>query len=286
MQPMQTAIGTQRPMSADPINIAAYLQRIGYDGPANTRPNLETLKRIQLNHACTIPFENLDVLLCKPISLDPQSIERKLVNTKRGGYCFEQNGFMIHVLQTLGYQVEPISARVRFASPRDFTPPRTHLFAKVTLDHIPWLVDVGVGGLTPTAPFRMDTHEPQHTPHDTRRVVRDEQRAVWFHQVKLGDDWNDVCEFTGEHMPMIDRQVANWWTSTHPESKFRQSIMAAIASPDGSRHTLATRQYTHRRDGEVLESINIESSQQLMSILKERFGIELPMDTLFGIDGL
>lgn len=273
-------------MSADQINIAAYLSRIGFGDRASTPPTLETLARLQMCHACAIPFENLDILLNRPIAIDTQSIERKLVAAHRGGYCFEHNGFMIRVLQALGYQVEGISARVRVSSPREVTPPRTHLFARVTLDGVPWLVDVGVGGLTPTAPLRMDTQQPQHTPHDTRRIVRDDGSGSWFHQVLLGDEWHDVYEFTGEGMPMIDRQVANWWTSTNPESKFRNAIMAAIASPDGTRHALGSRQYTHRRGNEIIKSHDIGSSDQLLSILSQRFGLDMPPGTRFGIDGL
>lgn len=276
-------------MSSTPLDLKSYLKRIKYDGPQGVPTTLETLRSIQRCHSCAIPFENLDVLLGVPIRLGINQVEQKLIGDKRGGYCFEQNNLMFGVLRELGFEVEALSGRVRFSQARDEIPPRTHLFARVMLDGVPWLVDVGVGGLTPTAPIRMDTDEPQPTMHDTRRIVQGEPcngLPRWFHQVQIDGEWFDIYQFTGEHMPMIDWEVSNWWTSTNPESKFRQSIMAAIADPDGSRHTLSNRVYTHRKAGETITETYIESSIELFDILSTPFGIDLPGDTEFGIDGL
>ena len=203
----------------------AYFHRIGYEGPRE--PTLATLSGIEAAHTRTIPFENLDVLLGRPIRLDMPSVLRKLVHERRGGYCFEQNGLLLAVLETLGFQVAPLSARVRVQRPRDFTPARTHLFVRVELDGEPWLADVGVGGLSLTAPIRLNTSDEQPTPHEPRRLVR--EGGVLYHQARLGQEWHDVLEFTLEQMPPIDREVANWFTSTHPQSHFRDRLMVAPA---------------------------------------------------------
>jgi len=278
-------------MITESIDITSYLARIGYDGPESVPPNLETLRRLQLCHACSIPFENLDVLLGRPIDLSIQGIQHKLISSNRGGYCFEQNSLMLKVLETLGYESIGLSGRVLFSATSEAMAARTHLFSRVMLDGIPWLVDVGVGGFTPSEPLRMDTSRPQQTLHDTRRIIRSEEQSPdgfdhWFHQVLIGDEWKSVYEFTGEQMLDIDREVGNWWTSASPKSTFRDKIMIAMAAPDGSRHSLATRKYTHRRNGEPIESIEIESSQQLLDLLDQRFGLHFPAGTLFGIDGL
>lgn len=267
-------------------DLGAYFSRIGIADGAGLRPTLDTLRRIQMAHACSIPFENLDVLLGLPMGLELPALESKLLHQHRGGYCFEQNTLLLAVLQSLGFRARGLSARVRFAATRDMTPPRTHLFCEVILDGQRWIADAGVGGLTPTAPIRIDTKQPQETPHDTRRVQLDPDTGHWFHQVLIDDGWRDVYEFTGEEMPMIDRQVAHWWTSTSPQSKFSQSIMAAVASPDGLRATLSDRQFTRRAHGEEIERIEIGSSQQLLAVLAEHFGLVLPEGTRFGIDGL
>ncbi len=278
--------------SENVLNIARYLARIGYDGPKDTPCTLETLRRLQWCHACTIPFENLDVLLDGKIQIDGPGVYQKLVVEGRGGYCFEHNTLFLEMLTALGFEVHGLSGRV--GSNRQVVPPRTHYFGQLILDGVPWLVDVGVGGFTPTCPLRMDTEDAQETPHDTRRLVQDKEAnlgnnrskiPLWYHQVLIDDQWRDVYRFTGELMPEIDREVANWWTSTHPESKFCQSIMAAIASADGSRHTLDHDQYAHRLKGKVIEKEQISSKQRLLEILDERFGIVLSKDTRFGIGG-
>ncbi len=273
------------------VDIDAYLSRINYDGPSSLTPNLETLQRIQLAHASTIPFENLDVLLDRRIDLSTQGIQHKLITSQRGGYCFEHNGLMLRVLETLGYESIGLSGRVIFSAPDESVAARTHLFARVMLDGVPWLVDVGVGGFTPTKPLRMDTESPQQTLHDTRRIIRSQNPTPdgfehWYHQILLGDEWKNVYEFTGEQMSPIDREVGNWWTSASPASTFRDKIMVARAARDGSRHSLATRNYTHRKNGEPIESIEIESTQQLLELLDQRFGLRFPEGTTFGIDGL
>src|SRR6185312_5860671 len=101
-------------------------------------------------HAQAIPFENLDVILGRPIQLDLESLHRKLIVDRRGGYCFEQNGLLLYVLQQLDFDVKPISARVRIDRPREVTPQRTHLFLRVEVDGESWLTDVGVGALSLT----------------------------------------------------------------------------------------------------------------------------------------
>jgi N-hydroxyarylamine O-acetyltransferase len=274
------------------INLDAYLARIGYDGPSDLAPTLETLARLQLCHATTIPFENLDVLLARPMPLDIASLQQKLIVDKRGGYCFEQNTLLMHVLLALGYQVTPRAARVLFAAGRGQNTPRTHLWCEVQLPGSPagesWAVDVGIGGLTPTAPLRLGTTEAQPTPHDVRRIVPGDgpHTLSKFQQVLIDGIWRDVCEFTGEAMPEIDREVAHWWTSTNPASKFRQNILAALATRDGGRHTLATREYTHRLGSTIVERFQITSGEHLREVLATRFSLAIPEGTTFGIDGL
>src|SRR6185369_9612361 len=134
------------------FDVDAYLARIGYSGPRV--PTLPVLHALTAAHTQTIPFENLDVLLGRPIDLQPDAIFDKLVRRRRGGYCFEQNGLFLHALEALGFRVRPLSARVRLDRPRDYTPPRTHMFLRVEIAGESWLTDVGVGGLSLTSALR------------------------------------------------------------------------------------------------------------------------------------
>lgn len=265
------------------MDLHAYFDRIGYSGPP--APTLAVLRDVVSAHACSIPFENLDVLLGRGISLTDDAVERKLVLDRRGGYCFEQNTLLLRALTALGFTAAPLSARVRLQHPREYTPPRTHLFLRVDIDGTPWLADVGIGGLSPTSPVRLDLLDAeQPTPHEPRRIVREEGRPHprYFHQAKLGEAWADVYEFSLEEMPAIDRELGNWWTSTHPASKFRQSLMVALARPDGTRYGLLNREFTHRRGAEVIERFDLAGADHLLAVLAERFGLRFPSGTRFG----
>jgi N-hydroxyarylamine O-acetyltransferase len=265
-----------------PLDLDAYFDRIAYSGPR--APTLEVLRGLVARHIMAIPFENLDVLLGRGIDLADDAVERKLVTERRGGYCFEQNSLLLRVLTTMGYRATPLSARVRIGRPRDFTPPRTHLFLRVEIAGEAWLADVGVGGLSPTTTLRFDTEAEQPTPHEPRRIVREEGR--WFHQARLGDTWTDVYEFTMEEMPPIDRELGNWFTSTHPASKFRTNLMVARAGEGGTRYSILNDEFTIRREAEgIVERRVIATPEQLLSLMEEYFGLRFPPETRFAAPG-
>jgi N-hydroxyarylamine O-acetyltransferase len=265
-------------MSSD-LDLDAYFARVGYDGPK--QPTLPVLHALTAAHAHAIPFENLDVLLGRRLHLDPAALHDKLVTKRRGGYCFEQNGLFLHVLQALGFQVAPLSARVRLDRPRDFVPARTHLFLRVELDGESWLTDVGIGALSLTSAIRFVTDTEQSTPHETRRIVREDGR--YFHQARLGAEWADVYEFTLEQMPLIDREVGNWFTSTHPDSHFKHRLVVARPAPNGVRVTLLNDVLSVRqRDGRA-EKRQLKTPDELLEVLAERFGLHFPSDTRFPV---
>lgn len=263
------------------LDLDAYFARIGYDG-ART-PTLETLNHIVHAHIQAIPFENLDVLRGIPIRLEPEAIEAKLVHARRGGYCFEQNALLLHVLEQLGYRAQPLGARVRYGRERDYTPARTHLLVRVELDES-WLVDVGVGTMSIGCALRLADHGPQETPHETRRLLRENDRI--YHQVRFGESWVDVAEITLEEMPPIDRIVANWYTSTHPDSHFKHRFLVARALPGGRRTTILNREFSVReRDGKA-DARSIANPAELLALLDEEFGLTFPAGTEFPCSGL
>lgn len=258
------------------IDLDGYFRRIGYAG--TRAPTLAVLNAITQAHAQAIPFENVDELLGRPIKLEPAALYRKLVIDHRGGYCFEQNGLLLEVLTGLGFKVRPLSARVRLGTTdRSIDLPRTHLVLEVTLDGAAWITDVGVGSASLTSALRLVADVEQPTPHEPRRLVRADGK--WYHQIWRGETWVDVYEFTGETMPLIDRTVASWYTSTHPQSKFRRDLSVALARPDGRRVTLRDNDLSfYGRDG-VIERCDVSAPGQLLTALRDEFGINLPAGT-------
>ena len=263
------------------MDVEKYFNRINYKG--SRTPTLETLHAMTNAHSETIPFENLNVLLGQTIALDEETLFQKLVVERRGGYCFEQNGLFLIVLKQLGFYATPLSARVRIDRPRDYTPPRTHMFIRVELDGKTWLTDVGVGSLSLTKAICLDSEEEQMTLHEPRRIVR--ENGLYYHQVKLGELWCDVYDFTLEEMPLIDREVANWFTSTNPNSSFKNRVIVALAGKDGSRISLLNDELKIRsRDGQA-KIIKIKSPEDLLNILEIYFDLSFPIGTLFDYNG-
>lgn len=263
------------------FDLDAYLARTGYTG-ART-PTLDTLHALTRHQTTSIPFENLDVLLDRPVVLTPEAITAKLVHARRGGYCFEQNSLLLLALRALGFRVTPLGARVRWLLPRETIPPRTHLFLRVHLADGDWLTDCGLGAasLTGAIPLEFDRELP--TPHEPRRLVNEGGRL--FHQMKMGDTWGDLCEFTLDEMPPIDRELANWWTSTNPASKFKQGLMLGLALNDGTRKGLRDGVFTHRRGAEILAEQQVASAAELLALLATHFGLHFPASTRFGPAG-
>jgi N-hydroxyarylamine O-acetyltransferase len=280
-------------------NLAAYFERIGYQG--TPEPTLATLNAILRAHVEAIPFENLDVLLDRGISLDLAAIEAKLVHAKRGGYCFEQNSYLLNILTAVGFSAQAVSARVRIQRAREFTPARTHVFVLVRLDNATWLVDAGVGGLSLTSALRLELHVEQPTPHETRRLISAgdwsfeslsfpeaalrSPNAVLYHQAHLAGTWQDVCEFTLEPMPEIDREVSNWFTSSHPLSHFRERLMVARCF-EGGRLSLLNRELTIRPLQGPSTTLRAETPDHLLVLLEQHFGLQFPAGTRFGCTGL
>jgi N-hydroxyarylamine O-acetyltransferase len=279
-------------------DLDAYFARIGYRG--SRAPTLETLHAISLAQVQAIPFEALDVLLGRRIDLDPRAVEDKLVHRRRGGYCFEQNTLLLRVLAALGYEVQPISARVRWGRTRDYVPPRTHVLVRVELGarfgDDSWLVDCGIGTMSLTSAIRLVVDEEQATAHEPRRLVaagswdgpalsRRSPEALLYHQVKLGEEWHDVAELTLEEMHPIDREVGNWYTSAHPGSSFRQRLLTTRATPDG-RLSLFNRELTRRGPDGVARVERVASPEHLLRVLADEFGLEFPEGTRFACDAL
>src|SRR5262249_54590872 len=125
-----------------PFDLDAYLRRIGYAG--ERRPTAAVLQQLHLAHATHIPFENLDILLGRPIRLDLEGLQAKLVRGQRGGYCFEHNTLFAAALEQIGFRLTRLGARVRFRVTRLL--PRVHMALKVDVEGEAWLADVGFGG--------------------------------------------------------------------------------------------------------------------------------------------
>jgi arylamine N-acetyltransferase len=255
------------------LDLNGYFDRIDYRGAA--APNLDVLRDLVSAHTRAIPFENLDPLMGVPVDdLGPQALAKKLVDRCRGGYCYEQNGLMGYVLAEIGFRVRRLVGRVVWMLPPDApVPAQTHTVLAVTFpgSHGSYLVDVGFGGQTPTAPLRIETGTVQQTAHEPYRLMDRGDGLVL--QVSIRGEWVSLYEFTTHGVAQVDLQVGSWFVSTHPSSMFVTGLTVAIVSGD-ARLNLAGRELAvHRADGS--EKIRLDDAAGVVDALSGRFGINV-----------
>ena len=253
------------------LDLDRYFRRIGYTGPQAA--TLDVLRELQRLHPLSIPFENLDPLTGRRVDLALPAVVDKLIERRRGGYCFEQNGLFAHVLMQLGFDVTPMIARVLWGREPDAITPRTHMLLRVTVDDQPWIADVGFGAVTLTSPLRLQTGVAQQTAHEPFRLA-DASQGAFDLEVLSGETWLKTYRFDLQRAEWIDYEVSNWYTSTHPTSFFTTSLVVCRVTPEG-RLTLFNDRLTARSiDGEAIER-RIESAHELETCLRETFLIEL-----------
>ncbi|MCL9809686.1 arylamine N-acetyltransferase family protein [Flavobacterium luminosum] len=254
-----------------PIDIAAYYNRIGFT--ATPKVALETLQQLNFLHATTIPFENLNPILKVPVAIDLASVEQKIVHEGRGGYCFEQNSLLYHVLQQIGFQVVPLAGRVVWNMPEETMTAQTHLFLKVTLEGQEYLVDVGFGAQTLTQPVPFVLGEVHQIPHETIRIIQKD--SYYIMQTLLHEEWRPMYKFTAQEAHFVDFEVANWYTSTHPKHIFTNILTVALAGHEG-RYALADNKFsTYSLEGKA-EVKHVTSVAELKAILTDVFKLKLP----------
>jgi N-hydroxyarylamine O-acetyltransferase len=256
------------------LDLEGYLVRIGHSSGVD--PTIEPLTALHRAHVLSIPFENLDILLGRPIRLDLESLQAKLVHRRRGGYCFEQNSLFAAVLDRLGFDVTGLAARVRMGDDR--STPRTHMILAVDIAKTRWLADVGFGGDTLLDPISFDDHEPVQQGAWAFRLV--EEGDVRVLRGLRSDGWMDLYAFTDEPQLPVDYEVANHYTSTWPRSPFVTRIIAQRSGLDERWMLIDDELRVERPDG--TERWSVDSPEERLSVLADRFDLVFPDGTSFG----
>jgi N-hydroxyarylamine O-acetyltransferase len=247
-----------------------YLAKLGVQPLPEV--NLTTLQKLHYLHPQVFAFESLSPLLGMNVALETGEIFQKMVINGRGGYCFEHNLLFGSVLSSLGFEVISLAGRVLWNVPENKILPRDHMALMVKLEEAYYLVDVGFGGNTLTAPLSIDCQEPQATSHEWFRVSRLGDQFVLSIQIR--GNWQDMYQFGLEEYLLSDYQVISWYLCNHSDSIFTQNLFAAKTLPE-ERYTLKNNQFSiHRKDGNS-EKRNLTSIDELMSKLHDHFKINL-----------
>jgi len=256
-----------------PVDLKAYAARIEYG--SEFTPTLATLRDVHLAHATHIPFENLDILLGRPIRLDLESLTAKLIDGRRGGYCFEQNALFAAVLEAIGFRVTRLAARVRMGATE--VRPRSHMLLAVDVEGGRWLADVGFGGDGLLLPVRLQAGEVQrHFEWQYRVMVEGDLYAL---QTWRPEGWLDLYSFTLEEQYAADYEVSNYYTSTFPTSPFVTRLIAQRPGED-VRLILVNRQLTEQRPDGISQT-TLADDDAILKTLAECFGLRFPAGTRF-----
>ena len=256
-------------MNATALDLDAYLERVGYGGC--TAPTLDTLAGLLCAHMVAIPFENLDVLLGRPVRLDLDAVQGKLVHARRGGYCFEHATLFAAVLECLGYHPVRHTARVVLFASRTQSP-RTHMFLTVPLGERTFVVDPGFGALAPDAPLLLGDGTAARAGSVRHWMAR--EGDVWVLRAQTAEKNLDCWVSTLDADNLVDFEVGNHFTATHPSSPFVNRIMMRALTPDG-RVTLMNRDLTVWR-GDDARPTQLASRSALRALLVAHFGFDLP----------
>ena len=253
------------------MNVDKYLQRINFNGL--TLPDLKTLQGLHLAHLQTVPFENLDIGLKRPIRIDEDSIWDKIVVNRRGGFCYELNGLFAWLLQQIGFKVTYLNARV-FNQEGKLGIDFDHLALLVQMpdESERWLADVGFGDSF-ILPLAFGEVEEQI---QGLRAYRLKQTSngyiVW--QKNYDGKWERHYFFDLEPHKFPDEyKFACSYHQTSPKSSFTHKSIISRATSDG-RVSLEEEKLILTQNGQRTEQI-IESKDEYRELLQKYFGVVL-----------
>lgn len=246
------------------MNVESYLKRINYTGSRAIMP--ETLRQLQLAHLQMVPFENLSIHAGQPIVLNDKALFEKIVERRRGGFCYELNGLFAGLLRELGFDVQMLSAEVA-SSASDFGPDFDHMALLVQMDER-WLADVGFGDSF-NEPLLLDSREVQAQGAGHFQILEDEAKFILLREHE--GEWNNQYRFTLRPYNYTDYQEMCRFQETSPESHFTKGRMCSLVRSNG-RITLSELKLITTIDGKKEERI-LTSEQEFSSLLASEFGI-------------
>jgi N-hydroxyarylamine O-acetyltransferase len=274
------------------LDIGAYLDRIGYHGPAE--PTGATLRALHQAHLLAVPFENLNIGMGWPIVLDTAALFDKIVLQRRGGFCYELNGLFAELLRALGFDITLLSAGVARAE-GGFGPEFDHLTLLVQepaattrrsgsaasslsipdpRSPIPgaWLADVGFGDSF-REPLRFAAQDEQLQGDRAYRIVQAGDSNVLEQREQAGT-WEPQYRFRSEPRQYAEFADMCRYHQTSPESSFTRRRVCTRATPDG-RITLSDMRLIVTRGGTRHEEL-LADERAVRAALREHFGVDLP----------
>jgi len=255
-------------MHADNFSLTDYFARIDYAGPRT--PDIETVTRVMRRQLFSVPFENLDVQAGKIVSLVPEEIVDKIIQHKRGGYCYEVNGLFSMALESLG-----IAHRLAAARPMTYPMrrPRTHMVVIVELEAEQWLCDLGFGANVIRSPIPLTALDVEIDQEGDIYMLSLGDDGFYVLRTKIDGEWANLYAFDLSPQEWVDFMPANYLNSTHPDSIFVQKLVVVLLT-DSGRKTLAGDSFKTVSHGRV-EKRTI-AQDEVPGLLAREFGLTMP----------
>ncbi|XP_078063148.1 arylamine N-acetyltransferase 2-like [Mustelus asterias] len=257
------------------MELRKYLARIGYEGPIE--PTLENLTAIHKRHVLSVPFGSLSIHCGESIIPEDPLLYQKIVEERRGGFCYELNGLFSWLLGELGFRLRLLSARVRNSFTGRLGPPFDHLVILVELaEGASWLCDVGFGNAFRT-PLRLEEGRVERQENGVFALRR--EGGEWALRRTAGGRGGEevtLYTFTLEGRRREDFHAMCQYHQTSPCSLFTCKSFCSLHLSGGmltymGKRLIATR-YTPEGD---IKTTTALTEEQIPHVLEEKFGIKL-----------
>lgn len=250
------------------MDLDNYLERIGYSGPV--RPDLACLSAVHRHHVQSIPYEDLDVQLGRPLDLDPERIRRKLIVDRRGGWCYEMNGLLGWALTEIGFDVTRMTGGV-MRSERGDEAYGNHLVLRVDLGDESFMADAGLGdALFEPIPLREGEHRQNGRTYTLAQLDADTWRFE-NHEGRLPPTMDFMNAPADEGL--FERTCAELQSA--PDSMFVQNLMCFRCRDDGGVDMLLGRIHADFTSGPPRKTL-LNDSIEFAQVLEQVFGLQEP----------
>lgn len=230
------------------------------------------LSKLQQSHLLNVPFENLDVVVDRAIDLNSEKLFKKIVQSNRGGYCFELNTIYSLLLKSLGFSIKPVLGRVWLRNPPNI-PPRNHLAHLVKLKGDTFITDVGFGGLTTRVPLSINDSSEINDNDGIVRIIPFKTNQFMV-QRKIENGWANQYSFDNLDISQEDIEISNFYMSTNPKSHFYKDRFIGLFMEEG-RIGLFNKQLSIRKGIKVVDRKEFPYGSKWIDILKNQFNIQL-----------
>ena len=250
------------------MNQKEYLNRIHYRGALE--PSLEVLQNLQQAHLLSVPFENLDIHTSHKIKLDISLIYQKIVGGNRGGFCYELNGLFFELLQSIGFGVKMVSARVHKGDD-EYGDEFDHMALIVKIGETEYLADVGFGEFT-MKPLKLIQGIIQKDERGEFVIDQNDQ----YLRVNKVENGEKNPEYIFTIVPRSLDEYAGMCTfhQTSPDSHFTQKRLISKPTKKG-RITLIGDTLKIKKQSSTQE-ITIKNENDFAEVLFKYFGVKLP----------